>query len=77
MRMKTTVPTTGMKFNGRYMTYLIKAFGVNFTKGDLMIFPNFAIGSLKFPDFKRRPSANTAVCLLATKTPSNVSTKAS
>lgn len=25
-----TVPTTGMKFNGKYMTYLIRDFGENF-----------------------------------------------
>jgi hypothetical protein len=71
------VPTTGIKFKGRYITYLINAFGVNFSKGDFMSLPNFAIGSLKLPDFSWRPSARTAVCLLATRTPSNVSSKAS
>lgn len=66
-----------MKFNGRYITYLINALGVNFSKGDLISLPSFAMGSLKFPDLSWRPSARTAVCLLATRTPSKVSTKAS
>jgi hypothetical protein len=76
-RTKITVPTTGIKFKGRYITYLIKAFGVNFSKGDFISLPNFAMGSLKFPDLSWRPSERIAVCLLTTKTPSNVSTKAS
>ena len=59
------------------MTYLIKAFGVNFSNGDLMSLPSLAMGSLKFPDLSWRPSDKMAVCLLATKTPSKVSTKAS
>lgn len=66
-----------MKFRGRYITYLTNAFGVNFSNGDFISFPSFAIGSLKFPDFSCLPSARTSVCLLATKTPSNVSTNAS
>ena len=74
---KMTVPTTGIKFKGKYITYLIKAAGVNFSNGLLTNFPNLAIGSLKFPLLTSRPSASMPVWCLATRTPSNVSTRAS
>lgn len=59
------------------MMYLTIAVGVNFSNGLLTSFPSLAMGSLKFPAFSCRPSERTAVCFLATRTPSNVSTKAS
>ena len=40
-----TVPTIGMKFSGRYMTYRMIAFGVNFANGFLNSFPSRAMGS--------------------------------
>jgi hypothetical protein len=49
--MKTTVPTIGMKFKGRYITYLMNAFGVYFSNGDFKSFPSLPIGSLKWAAF--------------------------
>lgn len=43
MNTKIAVPTTGMKFKGRYMTYLMRAFGVNFSNGDLRSFPSYPV----------------------------------
>lgn len=74
---KMTVPTTGIKFSGKYITYRTMAFGVNFSKGFLINLPSLAIGSLKLPPLISLPEASTSVWCLETRTPSNVSTSAS
>jgi len=70
-----TVPTTGMKLRGRYITYLTSAVGLNFEKGFFIILPSLAIGSL--PGWSWRPSLSTPVAFLETRVPSKVSNKAS
>lgn len=72
-----TVPTTGIKFSGRYMTYLTRAFGVNFSNGDFNNFPSLPIGSLKLPALSCLPSETMAVWFRESRTPSNVSRCAS
>lgn len=65
----------GMKLSGRYMTYLIRVFGVNFENGFLRILPNLPIGS--WPDFNCRPSLTIPIASFATSVPSKVSSSAS
>lgn len=73
--MKMTVPTMGIKFNGRYMTYRMRALGLYFSKGLFKILPRRSMGSL--PDFSCRPPLTTPVAFLETRVPSNVSSRAS
>ena len=70
-----TVPTIGMKLSGRYMTYRINAFGVNFAKGFFSIFPSRAIGSP--PALICLPSESRFVHSFESSVPSNVSMRAS
>ena len=69
-----TVPTTGIKFKGKYIKYLIKAVGVNFINGCLTSFPSFAMGLL--PALICLPLETRSVVFFETKTPSKVSVRA-
>lgn len=73
--MKAAVPKTGMKLRGRYMTYRIRAVGLNLVKGLLSVLPSRAMGSL--PDLTSRPSRTMLVALREISVPSNVSSIAS
>lgn len=70
-----TVPTTGMKFRGRYMIYRMIAVGVNFANGFLISFPSRAIGSP--PALICLPSETRFVHSFESSVPSKVSIRAS
>ena len=69
------VPTTGMKFSGRYRKYRMIALGVDLANGFFTSFPRRAI--LSPPVLICRPSLTRLVHSLLKRVPSNVSVSAS
>lgn len=65
-----------MKLRGKYIKYLIKAFGVNFANGFFTNVPNLAIGSVP-PLLISLPPETKSIVFFDTRTPSKVSTSAS
>lgn len=74
-KMKMTVPTIGMKFSGRYMTYRMIAFGVNFANGFFINFPSLAMESC--PALICRSLETRFVHSFESSVPSKVSIRAS
>ena len=70
-----TVPTTGMKFRGRYKMYRMMALGANLANGFLINFPSRAM--LSPPALICRPSDTKLVHSRETNVPSKVSISAS